>query len=148
MERLQSSEVNLHHDHRELRDTNQEHLTMKNVGTVTDIKGLSHAHYAEFSRKHPFFPKHYVMPWKQDMVNRKLILKHAEAAGVYRGACEDSLFVENKERLCHGEERKAIMEKLKIPPQPEMRTFPLHSPLSRYQSYIINQKSRTLGPSC
>uniref|UniRef100_A0A8C5N3W1 Sperm microtubule inner protein 10 n=1 Tax=Leptobrachium leishanense TaxID=445787 RepID=A0A8C5N3W1_9ANUR len=103
---------------------------------------LAHSHLAELSKKHPFFPKHYIMPWKQDMVNRKLNLKHAGMAGVYTGACEDSLFLENKERLCHGEERKNIRGKVKILTQMQGDKIPSHSPLSRYHSYVISQKTR------
>ncbi|XP_075710910.1 sperm-associated microtubule inner protein 10 [Rhinoderma darwinii] len=119
--------------------------TMVSVATITHIKGLSRSHVSEFSRIHPNIPKRYVMPWKQDMVNRKLITRHADLAGLYRGPQEESLFLQNKERLCHGEEHHIIMEKMKIPSQPRMTDFPLHSPLSRYQSYMINQKSRMLG---
>ncbi|KAM8960776.1 sperm-associated microtubule inner protein 10 [Pelodytes ibericus] len=132
---------------KEPREANDDHGNMKNVGTITDIKGLAHSHLAEKSRRHPLFPKYYVMPWKQDMVNRQLILKHAIMAGVYTGACEDTLFLENKERLCHGEERKHIMEKMTVPSEKRLTAFPLHSPLSRYQSNVINQKVRDLGKS-
>lgn len=118
---------------------------MVSVATITDIKGLAHSHISEFSRRHPIIPKRYVMPWKQDMVNRKLITRHADLAGLYTGAQEESLFLQNKERLCHGEEHHIIMEKMKIPLQHRMTDFPLHSPLSRYQSYMINQKTRMLG---
>ncbi|XP_077136924.1 sperm-associated microtubule inner protein 10 [Ranitomeya variabilis] len=118
--------------------------TMVSVSTITDIKGFAHTHVSEFSRRHPIIPKRYVMPWKQDMVNRKLITRHADLAGLYRGPQEESLFLENKERLCHGEEHHIIMEKMKVPSQHRMTDFPLHSPLSRYQSYMINQKARML----
>ncbi|XP_040276142.1 testis-expressed protein 43 [Bufo bufo] len=119
--------------------------TMVSVATITDIKGLTHSHVSEFSRRHPIIPKRYVMPWKQDMVNRKLITRHADLAGLYRGPQEESLFLQNKERLCHGEDCHVIMEKLKIPLQQRMTEFPLHSPLSRYQSYMINQNTRMLA---
>ncbi|XP_063313020.1 sperm-associated microtubule inner protein 10 [Pelobates fuscus] len=144
MDKAQSSKTDHRYVCKEPRKTTQVHGTLKTVGTITDINGLSHSHLAEFSRKHPLFPKHYVMPWKQDMTNRKLILKHARMAGVYTGACEDSLFVENKERLCHGEERKKIMEKVKIPAENWRTNVPLHSPLSRYISYMVTQKTRLL----
>ncbi|KAM3940121.1 sperm-associated microtubule inner protein 10 [Leptodactylus fuscus] len=118
---------------------------MVSVATITDIKGLARLHVSEFSRRHPLIPKRYVMPWKQDMVNRKLITKHADLAGLYRGPQEESLFLQNKERQCHGEDHHIIMEKMRIPSQHRMTDFPLHSPLSRYQSYMINQKTRMLG---
>ncbi|XP_066459232.1 sperm-associated microtubule inner protein 10 [Eleutherodactylus coqui] len=119
--------------------------TLVSVATITDIRGLVQSHISEFSRRHPIIPKRYVMPWKQDMVNRKLITGHADLAGLYRGPQEDSLFLQNKERLCHGEERHIITKKLKIPSLHQMTDFPLHSHLSRYQSYMINQKTRMLA---
>ncbi|OCT98501.1 testis-expressed protein 43 [Xenopus laevis] len=103
---------------------------------------LAHTHVPELSRRHPLIPKHYVMPWKHDMVNRKLILKHAGLAEVYKGPHEDTLFLENKERLCHGEERNIITQKMKLPSQKQITTLTLHSPLSKYQGYLIKQKSR------
>ncbi|XP_063817132.1 sperm-associated microtubule inner protein 10 [Pseudophryne corroboree] len=123
---------------------NQKQVAMQSVATITDIKGLAHSHAPEFSRRHPAIPKRYVLPWKQDMVNRKLIIQHAALAGVYRGPQEESLFLENKERLCHGEEYQFIMEKMKTPSEKQITDIPMHSPLSRYKSYIINQKSRML----
>ncbi|XP_072269888.1 sperm-associated microtubule inner protein 10 [Pyxicephalus adspersus] len=131
---------------RKLSEDNQQPRTMNSVATITNIKGLVHSHAPEFNRRHPIIPKHYVMPWKQDMVNRKLILRHADQSGVYRGPHEESLFLENKERLCHGEDRHFIMEKIKMPLQMEHTDLPLHSSLSRYQSYVINQRSRELEP--
>ncbi|KAE8635490.1 hypothetical protein XENTR_v10002641 [Xenopus tropicalis] len=112
------------------------------AATVTDIKGLAHTHVPELSRRHPLIPKLYVMPWKHDMVNRKLILKHAGLAGVYKGPHEDTLFLENKERLCHGEESNIVTQKMKLPSQKQITNFPSYSPLSKYQGYLIKQKSR------
>ncbi|KAM9330926.1 sperm-associated microtubule inner protein 10 [Gastrophryne carolinensis] len=122
----------------------QQSKAMNSVATITDIKRLVHSHVSDFSRRHPVIPDRYVMPWKQDMVNRKLILRHADLTGVYRGPHEESLFLSNKERLCHGEDRHLIMEKMAIPAQ--IQNLPLHSPLSRYQSYINNLTSRRLEP--
>ncbi|MEE6523635.1 hypothetical protein FKM82_022627, partial [Ascaphus truei] len=70
---------------------------------------------------------------------------NAELAGTYKGPHEESLFLENKERLCHGEERKTVMEKISQP-QMQITHFPLHSPLSKYKSYMTSQRSRMLGP--
>ncbi|OCU02192.1 hypothetical protein XELAEV_18007953mg [Xenopus laevis] len=85
------------------------------VATVTDIKGQSGA---------------------------EGVLTHADLAGVYKGPHEDTLFLENKERLCHGEERNIITQEVKFPSQKQITTFTLHSPLSKYQGYLIKQKSR------
>ncbi|KAG8598030.1 hypothetical protein GDO81_002473 [Engystomops pustulosus] len=127
------------------KDQMQNLGTMVSIGTITDMKGLAHSHVPEFSERHPIIPKRYVMPWKQDMENRKLLTRHADLAGLYRGPQEESLFWQNKERLCHGEEHHNIMKKIKMPSQHHLTDFPLHSHLSRYQSYKINQKTRMLG---
>ncbi|KAG8456236.1 hypothetical protein GDO86_002145 [Hymenochirus boettgeri] len=126
----------------ERTESDQEPRDTTCVATITDIKGLAHTHIPEFSRHHPLIPKHYVMAWKQDMVNRKLILRHADLAGVYRGPHEDSLFLENKARLCHGEEPNNITGKIKLPEQKQITSFPLHSSVSKYQGYLIKQNKR------
>ncbi|KAM5193293.1 sperm-associated microtubule inner protein 10 [Mantella aurantiaca] len=131
---------------RQLPENNQQPEAMNSVATITNIKGLVHSHISEFTRRHPIIPKRYVMPWKQDMVNRKLILRHAGQSGVFQGPQEESLFLENKERLCHGEDRHFIMKKINIPSQTQHTDLPMHSSLSRYQSYMINQRSRVLEP--
>ncbi|XP_056393288.1 testis-expressed protein 43 [Hyla sarda] len=132
-------------DLKEPREHMQNPGVMVSVATITDIKGLAHSHVSEFSRRHPTIPKRYVMPWKHDMVNRKLITRHADLSGLYKGPHDESLFLQNKERLCHGEDRHVILEKIKIPLQHQLTDFPLHSHLSRYQSYVMNQKTRMLG---
>ncbi|XP_068102886.1 sperm-associated microtubule inner protein 10 [Hyperolius riggenbachi] len=131
---------------KQLPESSRKPEAMNSVATITDIKGLVHSHVPEFSRRHPIIPKRYVMPWKQDMVNRKLILRHADLAEVHRGPQEESLFLENRERRCHGEMRHLVLEKMKISSQMPTTDLPLHSPLSRYNSYMINQRSRMLGP--
>uniref|UniRef100_A0A669ERJ3 Uncharacterized protein n=1 Tax=Oreochromis niloticus TaxID=8128 RepID=A0A669ERJ3_ORENI len=35
----------------------------------------SSCHIPTFSARHPMIPKLYVMPWKQDMKNRRLLMK-------------------------------------------------------------------------
>ncbi|KAM8792544.1 sperm-associated microtubule inner protein 10 [Eudromia elegans] len=96
---------------------------------------LANCHLPKFSNKNGMIPERYVMPWKQDMKNRKLILKNAELAGIYAGALEDSLFLGHRERLCHGEERKSIQEKM--PKEMLIADIPIYSHLSRYQSSVI-----------
>ncbi|XP_032654441.1 sperm-associated microtubule inner protein 10 [Chelonoidis abingdonii] len=108
---------------------------MVSVGTNTDLKGLVHCHLPKLSRKHGMIPMHYVMPWKEDMKNRKFTLKHAEVVGIYTGATEDNLFLEHRERLCHGEERKHVQEK--IPQEIMIVDIPIYSHLSRYQKSVI-----------
>ncbi|XP_077674147.1 sperm-associated microtubule inner protein 10 [Eretmochelys imbricata] len=107
------------------------HCLFKNVFSHRFV----HCHLPKLSHKHGMIPVHYVMPWKEDMKNRKFTLKHADVVGIYTGATEDSLFLEHRERLCHGEERKHIREK--IPQEMLIADIPIHSHLSRYQKSVI-----------
>uniref|UniRef100_A0A8C0J8S1 Sperm microtubule inner protein 10 n=1 Tax=Chelonoidis abingdonii TaxID=106734 RepID=A0A8C0J8S1_CHEAB len=104
-------------------------------GHPTHRVELVHCHLPKLSRKHGMIPMHYVMPWKEDMKNRKFTLKHAEVVGIYTGATEDNLFLEHRERLCHGEERKHVQEK--IPQEIMIVDIPIYSHLSRYQKSVI-----------
>ncbi|ELR62481.1 sperm-associated microtubule inner protein 10 [Bos mutus] len=97
-------------------------------------------HLPRFSLKQGMIPRHYVMPWKQNMKFRNVNLKHAEACGIHAGPLEDSLFLDHSERLCHGEDRKAVLKK--GPPEIKIADMPLHSPLSRYQSTVISHGFR------
>ncbi|XP_032809373.2 sperm-associated microtubule inner protein 10 [Petromyzon marinus] len=94
-------------------------------------------HTPKFTSRHPLMPQRYVMPWKQDMKNRALILENAKRAGLYWGPHEESLFFDRAQRLCHGQggyyveapfcltmERSALLEPS------------LHSPLSRHQTLL------------
>ncbi|KAI4820992.1 hypothetical protein KUCAC02_028945 [Chaenocephalus aceratus] len=49
------------------------------------------SHAPTFSAQHPMIPKLYVMPWKQDMKNQRLLMK-------------ESLWFCGRERLCHSQE--------------------------------------------
>ncbi|XP_034027052.1 testis-expressed protein 43-like isoform X2 [Thalassophryne amazonica] len=46
-------------------------------------------------------PKLYIMPWKQDMKNQKLLKKNAALAGIPVVPLEESLYYGGCERLCH-----------------------------------------------
>nr|XP_025043248.1 testis-expressed protein 43-like isoform X2 [Pelodiscus sinensis]XP_025044007.1 testis-expressed protein 43 isoform X3 [Pelodiscus sinensis] len=102
---------------------------------VLNLSKFVHCHLPQLSNKHGMIPAHYVMPWKEDMKNRKFTLKHAAVVGIYTGATEDCLFLEHRERLCHGEERKCIREK--IPLEMPIEDIPIHSHLSRYQKSVV-----------
>ncbi|KAH0628163.1 hypothetical protein JD844_008983 [Phrynosoma platyrhinos] len=102
----------------------------------TDLSGLIHCHLPRFSYRHGMIPKLYVMPWKQDMKYRKLILKHADNIGLYTGALEDSLFLDKKERHCHGEDRKKLLQK--VPQKMTVQDIPIYSHLSRYHKSIVS----------
>ncbi|XP_011356632.1 testis-expressed protein 43 [Pteropus vampyrus] len=97
-------------------------------------------HLPRFSLKQEMVPRRYVMPWKESMKFRNINLKHAEACGIYAGPLEDSLFLNHSERLCHGEDRKAVSKK--GPPEIKIADMPLHSPLSKYQSTVISHGYR------
>ncbi|XP_040832296.1 testis-expressed protein 43 [Ochotona curzoniae] len=97
-------------------------------------------HLPRFSLKQGLIPRHYIMPWKQNMKFRNLNLKQAEASGIYTGPLEDSLFLNHSERLCHGEDRQIVLKK--GPPEIKIADLPLHSPLSRYQSTVISHGFR------
>ncbi|KYO20595.1 testis-expressed protein 43 [Alligator mississippiensis] len=101
---------------------------------------LTHCHLPELSRKHGMIPDQYVMPWKEDMKNRHFALKHAKLAGIYSGAVEDSLFLEHRERHCHGEDRKLLRKKISY--EMVIQDVPLHCPLSRYQKSAIAHACR------
>uniref|UniRef100_A0A2K6MKN0 Sperm microtubule inner protein 10 n=1 Tax=Rhinopithecus bieti TaxID=61621 RepID=A0A2K6MKN0_RHIBE len=91
-------------------------------------------HLPRFSLKQGMIPRRYVMPWKENMIFRNVNLKRAEVCGIHTGPLEDSLFLNHSERLCHGEDRKVVLNKI--------ADMPLHSPLSRYQSTVISHGFR------
>ncbi|KAM5299509.1 sperm-associated microtubule inner protein 10 [Ctenodactylus gundi] len=97
-------------------------------------------HLPRFSLRQGIIPSRYVMPWKESMKFRRVNLKQAEACGIYTGPLEDSLFLDHRERLCHGEDRKIVLKK--GPPEIKITDMPLHSPLSRYQSTVISHGFR------
>ncbi|EGV92910.1 GRAM domain-containing protein 3 [Cricetulus griseus] len=72
--------------------------------------------------------------------NGGLFIMQAEACGIYAGPLEDSLFWGYRERLCHGEDRKAVLKKGL--PDIKIADIPLHSPLSKYQSTVISHGFR------
>uniref|UniRef100_A0A8C4H3U7 Testis-expressed protein 43 n=1 Tax=Dicentrarchus labrax TaxID=13489 RepID=A0A8C4H3U7_DICLA len=57
-----------------------------------------------FSARHPMIPKLYVMPWKQDMKNQRLLMKNAALAGIPVVPLEESLCFCGRERLCHNQD--------------------------------------------
>ncbi|XP_047448964.1 testis-expressed protein 43-like [Mugil cephalus] len=63
----------------------------------------SRSHIPTFSAGHPMIPKLYVMPWKQDMKNQRLLMKNAALAGIPVLPLEESLCFCGRERLCHSQ---------------------------------------------
>uniref|UniRef100_A0A672ZPW2 Uncharacterized protein n=1 Tax=Sphaeramia orbicularis TaxID=375764 RepID=A0A672ZPW2_9TELE len=65
----------------------------------------SSAHVPTFSARHPMIPRLYVMPWRQDMKNQRLLLKVA-LAQIPVLPHEESLCLCGRERLCHIQDQK------------------------------------------
>ncbi|XP_047448742.1 testis-expressed protein 43-like isoform X1 [Mugil cephalus] len=59
----------------------------------------SRSHIPTFSGGHPMIPKLYVMPWKQDMKNQRLLMKNAALAGIPVLPLEESLCFCGRERF-------------------------------------------------
>ncbi|KAL7391952.1 hypothetical protein ABVT39_017290 [Epinephelus coioides] len=62
------------------------------------------SHIPTFSARHPMIPKLYVMPWKQDMRNQRLLMKNAALAEIPVVPLEESLCFCGRERLCHSQD--------------------------------------------
>ncbi|KAM6944369.1 sperm-associated microtubule inner protein 10-like [Lycodopsis pacificus] len=62
------------------------------------------SHIPTFSARHPMIPKLYVMPWKQDMKNQRLLMKNAALAEIPVVPLEESLWFCGRERLCHSQD--------------------------------------------
>ncbi|KAK2838138.1 hypothetical protein Q5P01_015350 [Channa striata] len=62
------------------------------------------SHIPTFSARHPMIPRLYVMPWKQDMQNQRLLNKNAALAGIPVVPLEESLCFGGRERLCHSQD--------------------------------------------
>ncbi|KAJ8380961.1 hypothetical protein SKAU_G00017390 [Synaphobranchus kaupii] len=78
-------------------------------------------------------PKLYVMPWKEDMKNQRLLLKNGSLAQIPCGLHEESLFLERRERLCHGQDRVGSLDPSAPSPQQSCLPPPIASHLSRLQ---------------
>ncbi|XP_039476216.1 testis-expressed protein 43-like [Oreochromis aureus] len=76
---------------------------MADTGSA-DQHEQSSCHIPTFSARHPMIPKLYVMPWKQDMKNRRLLMKNAALAGIPVVPLEESLCFCGRERLCHSQD--------------------------------------------
>ncbi|XP_006002780.1 sperm-associated microtubule inner protein 10 [Latimeria chalumnae] len=113
---------------------------MVSVGTNTDLKGLLHCHIPKFSPCHPIIPSQYVMGWKMEFKFREQIAKSVQQAGIPNSLTEKSLFQGNKERLCHGEDRRKIQEKIQYQDTSKFQCPPRHSHLYKYNSSLISQR--------
>ena len=103
-----------------------------------------------FSSYHPIIPKNYTPGWIQDMKNRELIVQNANICNLPYKGTEETLFLENRERLAFKEAQDnatmlssstttnnnyQIQESGRREGTEERsKRIPLHSPLSKYQS--------------
>uniref|UniRef100_A0A671URE9 Uncharacterized protein n=1 Tax=Sparus aurata TaxID=8175 RepID=A0A671URE9_SPAAU len=72
--------------------------TLSNYSLILTPRRSS-SHIPTFSARHPMIPKLYVMPWKQDMKNQRLLIKNAALAGIPVVPLEESLCFCGREML-------------------------------------------------
>uniref|UniRef100_A0A4W3IFC6 Testis expressed 43 n=1 Tax=Callorhinchus milii TaxID=7868 RepID=A0A4W3IFC6_CALMI len=99
-------------------------------------------HMPIFSDMHPCIPRLYVMPWKHDMKNRKLILKHQALAKIPHDFTEESLFWSKRERLCHGQDRKCLEDQMNHLTPGTILQLPLSSHMSKHRSLVLTRWAR------
>ncbi|XP_038659890.1 testis-expressed protein 43-like [Scyliorhinus canicula] len=113
------------------------------AATNTKPKTCDIVHIPIFSDLHPCIPRRYVMPWKQDMKNRRLILHHQKLSEIPNDEGEESLFLEKRERLCHGEDRLCLHDQMNQLTPGNILHIPISSHLSRYGSTIVRRWGRS-----
>lgn len=106
-------------------------------------------HFPKFSKYHPLIPRRYVQGWKNDMKNRKQLISHAVESYIYPGPHDESLYLQRRERLNHGEARCCVERKIE-PPDRFYLLHPLfYHHLSRYQSGLMyRHETRIARCSC
>ncbi|XP_030273786.1 testis-expressed protein 43-like [Sparus aurata] len=111
----------------------------------------SSSHIPTFSARHPMIPKLYVMPWKQDMKNQRLLIKNAALAGIPVVPLEESLCFCGRERLCHNRDTThcSTSSSSSSSSSPSSSSAPLHqtgltahhsSHFSRYNSSVVTTR--------
>ncbi|XP_067376808.1 sperm-associated microtubule inner protein 10-like isoform X2 [Channa argus] len=97
------------------------------------------SHYPTLSAKHPMIPKLYVMPWKQDMKNQRLLKKNAALAGIPVVPLEESLCLCARDRLWHSQDstRSSTSSPSSAPLSQTGRMVPNSSHFSRYNSSVV-----------
>uniref|UniRef100_H2YAH7 Uncharacterized protein n=1 Tax=Ciona savignyi TaxID=51511 RepID=H2YAH7_CIOSA len=98
-------------------------------------------HVPSFSKLHPVIPKRYVPGWKTDMENRTRLIQNAKLAGIYPGPHDESLFLEKRERITHGEKRDFVVSKTVSPDRKTLLSPPFPSHMSRYQSELMYRRN-------
>ncbi|XP_071340099.1 sperm-associated microtubule inner protein 10-like [Trachinotus anak] len=118
---------------------------MAEAGGSSDQHERSCSHIPVFSARHPMIPRLYVLPWKQDMKNQRLLMKNAALAGIPVVPLEESLCVCGQERLCHSQEANHSSTS----PSPSTPSTPLSqtglaahhsSHFSRYNSSVVTTR--------
>uniref|UniRef100_A0A3Q3EQ06 Testis expressed 43 n=1 Tax=Labrus bergylta TaxID=56723 RepID=A0A3Q3EQ06_9LABR len=87
------------------------HCIQKGITTFNRPR-RSCSHIPTFSAQHPMIPKLYVMPWKQDMKNQRVLMKNAALAGIPVVPLEESLCLSGQERLCHSQDSTHLKRNL------------------------------------
>ncbi|KAJ8401642.1 hypothetical protein AAFF_G00379590 [Aldrovandia affinis] len=114
---------------------------MAEISANTGPNKSTHSHAPAFSIRHPMIPKLYVMPWKQDMKNQRHLLKNASLAQIPHGPHEESLCLEQRERLCHGQNRTGPLDSTSACSVPQTcLPSPIASHLSRYNSSLATTR--------
>ncbi|XP_038559752.1 testis-expressed protein 43-like [Micropterus salmoides] len=101
------------------------------------------SHIPMFSARHPMIPKLYVMPWKQDMKNQRLLMKNAALAGIPVAPLEESLCFCGRERLCHSQNsthNSTSSSSSSAPLSQTEQTAHHSSHLSRYNSSVVTTR--------
>nr|XP_020509209.2 testis-expressed protein 43 [Labrus bergylta] len=102
------------------------------------------SHIPTFSAQHPMIPKLYVMPWKQDMKNQRVLMKNAALAGIPVVPLEESLCLSGQERLCHSQDStqcsSSSSSSSSAPFSQTGLTAHNSSHLSRYNSSVVTTR--------
>ncbi|XP_030581551.1 LOW QUALITY PROTEIN: testis-expressed protein 43 [Archocentrus centrarchus] len=117
------------------------HQQSTNVAVTgsSDQHERSSGHIPRFSPPYPMIPKLYVMPWKQDMKNQRLLMKAAALAGIPVVPLEESLCFCGRERFCHGQDSTYTTSSTPLFSQTGL---PAHnsSHLCRYNSSVVTTR--------
>ncbi|XP_068560081.1 sperm-associated microtubule inner protein 10-like [Cebidichthys violaceus] len=105
--------------------------------TESSQQHQSCSHIPRFSARHPMIPKLYVMPWKQDMKNRRLLMKNAALAEIPVVPLEESLWFCGQERLCHNQDSSHLSSSSSSSSLAPLLTAHHSSHFSRYNSSVV-----------
>ncbi|XP_031161415.1 testis-expressed protein 43 [Sander lucioperca] len=98
------------------------------------------SHIPTFSARHPMIPKLYVMPWKQDMKNQRILMKNAALAEIPVIPLEESLCFCGRERLCHSQDSSSSLSPSSAHLSQTGLTAHHSSHFSRYNSSVVTTR--------